>query len=185
MVPSKREGTVHIAPCTLYICRLLQAVLVAAIQVYRHPVVPSKREGVLHCSMYPLHLFAVAGCVGGGYTDVPWSRPNGKGQYTLLHVRFTSVDSCRLCWWRLYKYTDIPWYRPNGRGCYIAPCTLYICRLLQGVLVAATQTSRGPVQTGRDATWPQSAPSSFLSYPPKAGSQQSSTLGNFKLIHKV
>ena len=21
------------------------------------------------------------GCVGGGYTDVPWSRPNGKGKY--------------------------------------------------------------------------------------------------------
>ena len=21
------------------------------------------------------------GCVGGGYTDIPWSRPNGKGKY--------------------------------------------------------------------------------------------------------
>jgi hypothetical protein len=81
----------------------------------RRPVVPSKWKGMLHCSMYALHLLVVAGCVGGGHTDVPWSRPNRKGRY-------------------------------------IAPCTLYICRLLQAVLVAATQTSRGPVQTGRDAT---------------------------------
>ena len=25
--------------------------------------------------------FCLSGCVGGGYTDIPWSRPNGKGKY--------------------------------------------------------------------------------------------------------
>ncbi len=99
----------------------------------------------------------------------------------LLNVPCTSVGCCRLCRWRLYRRPVVP---PNGKGCCIASCTLYICLWLQAVSVAATQTSRGPVQTGRDATWPQSAPSSSLWSPPKAGNQQSLTSGNFKVIHK-
>jgi hypothetical protein len=150
-------------------------------RLYRRPVVPSKLEGTLHCSMYPLHLLAVAGCVGAGYTDVPWSCPNRKGRY----IAQCTVYICMLL--QAVLVAAIQTSRgpvQMERDAIIAPCTLYIRLWLQAVLVAAIQTSRGPVQTGRDATWPQSAPSSSLWSPPKAGSQQSSTSGNSKLIDK-